>query len=236
MPAVAVCEQAEGGADGDGELPGPHRARVGELQRAQRAGLRRVDLAARRGRRRCRRRPTCAVAVRSSANWTWTLDASPTTWAFVTSVPFASTTKPVPVPEPVRTETTRGLRRGVDGGHVALLAWRRRRWRRARRRRAARSRRGRAGVDEAEAERAAADERGGDEAAGQRGAEAAAGRGGGGGAGAGGGVAAVGSGPGSGTRARRPPSGRRRAREGDRSWMAACGRRASASDKGRGPP
>ena len=49
---------------------------------------------------------TRACAVSSSANCTCTVSLSPTTCALVTSVPSASTTKPVPEPLPVRTDTT----------------------------------------------------------------------------------------------------------------------------------
>ena len=49
---------------------------------------------------------TRPVSVSSSANCTWTEEASPTTWALVTIVPSVSTMKPVPEPSSVLIETT----------------------------------------------------------------------------------------------------------------------------------
>ena len=134
--------------------------------------------------------------------------ALPTTCALVTIVPSASTTKPVPEPL-ARLDRHDGLARGgVDRGHVAGLLGADERGRSPARPRDRR-------VDDAERERAAADEHGGDEPAGERGAEVPALRGAGGSAAGGGGAGgAVGL-----VRARHDDrqSGRRRARAGDRS-------------------
>ncbi len=52
--------------------------------------------------------PTTVAGTRASSSpkRSCAVVLSPTTWSFVTTVPFVSTTNPVPEPLPTRTETT----------------------------------------------------------------------------------------------------------------------------------
>ena len=214
MPAVAVWGSPNGRADGHGELARPHRARVRELQRAQRR----------------RSAPCRPSSTARSEEVSTPRDPSPSRCGRRRTGPRRSTRRRrrarwSPACRPrrprsrcrCRSPCARTRRSGSPRRRWRPRrppAWRRRRWRPAR---AATRRASRPGAPVSTRPRPsapAADERGGDEAAGQRGAEAAAGAGRGRSGRRAARVAAVGAGPGSGTRARRPsvgsPSSQRR--------------------------
>jgi hypothetical protein len=109
MPEVAVCSSPKGEPMATASWPTSTRSESakgsGRSAGASSGSTRRT------ARSEERSEPTtCAsTAGPSPSNWTCTRRALPTTWAFVSSVPSRSTTKPVPEPLPARTETTPGL-------------------------------------------------------------------------------------------------------------------------------